>query len=94
MAEDRISSVVLVFSLKAKLQNKPTSAMDTRVGSLNSTWHFPTAQHLKGLSITKTSRMGEKPECWWKDTGTGPAREQGSSKSTAERLLMPETTSG
>lgn len=54
--------------------------MDHHIGSINSTGHFPTAQHLEGLSITKTSKMGEEPECWWKDTGTGPAWEQGSSK--------------
>lgn len=78
MAKDRISSVVLFgfffFFLKAKLQNKPTSVMDPSVDSLNTNDVFATAQHLKGLSITKTSKLGEKTECWWKDRDSAALR--------------------
>lgn len=68
--------------------------MDPRVGSINPTWHFPHCSAFKGCFHYQSSKLGEKSERWGKDTGTGPAWEQGSSKGTAEGLLMPETTSG
>lgn len=53
-------SCLVFFFLKAKLQNKPTSVMDPRAGSMTPTWHFSHCSAPKGFFHYQNQQAGRE----------------------------------